>query len=125
MHSASSRTVVERAVERLKSSLTAVGRLHREADAVGEVAAVRVVADLRPVAEDVERVLALEDLQDEVRARRGDRASFTLPDMMSVSRRARRSPMPTQLNGRTIVYGSWYCSQAPFAKYSDASFWKP
>ena len=33
--------------------------------------------------------------------------------------------MPTQLNGRTIVYGSWYCSHAPFAKYSDASFWKP
>ena len=33
--------------------------------------------------------------------------------------------MPTQLNGRTIVYGSSYCSQAPFAKYSAASFWKP
>ena len=30
---------------------------------------------------------------------------------MSVSRTARRSPIPTQLNGRTIVYGSWYCSQ--------------
>ena len=45
--------------------------------------------------------------------------------MMSVSRSARRSPMPTQLNGRTIVYGSRYCSQAPLAKYSDASFWKP
>ena len=39
--------------------------------------------------------------------------------MMSVSRTARRSPIPTQLNGRTIVYGSWYCSQAPLAKYSD------
>ena len=23
------------------------------------------------------------------------------------------------------MYGSWYCSQAPWAKYSDASFWKP
>ena len=45
--------------------------------------------------------------------------------MMSVSRSARRSPMPTQLNGRTMVYGSWYCSQAPFAKYSEASFWNP
>jgi hypothetical protein len=33
--------------------------------------------------------------------------------------------MPTQLNGRTIVYGSLYCSQPPLAKYSDASFWKP
>ena len=45
--------------------------------------------------------------------------------MMSVSRTARRSPIPTQLNGRTIVYGSLNCSQAPFAKYSEASFWKP
>ena len=45
--------------------------------------------------------------------------------MMSVSRSARRSPIPTQLNGRTIVYGSSYCSQAPVAKYSEASFWKP
>ena len=44
---------------------------------------------------------------------------------MSVSRRARRSPIPTQLNGRTIVYGRPYCSSAPFAKYSEASFWKP
>src|SRR6478609_7203042 len=63
-----------------------------------------------------------------LRARSGttwDRASFTFPDMMSVSRRARRSPIPTQLNGRTTVYGSWYCSQAPLAKYSDASFWNP
>ena len=52
-------------------------------------------------------------------------ASFTLPLMMSASRSARRSPIPTQLNGRTMVYGSWYCSQAPLAKYSEASFWKP
>ena len=33
--------------------------------------------------------------------------------------------MPTQLNGRTIVYGSSYWSQAARAKYSTASFWKP
>ena len=53
------------------------------------------------------------------------RASFTFPLITSVSRTARRSPIPTQLNGRRIVYGSRYCSQAPFAKYSEASFWKP
>ena len=23
------------------------------------------------------------------------------------------------------MYGSWYCSQAPWAKYSEASFWNP
>ena len=46
--SASSRTVVLSAVERLKSSLTRGRRLHRQADAVRQVAAVRVVADLRP-----------------------------------------------------------------------------
>ena len=45
--------------------------------------------------------------------------------MISRSLLARFSPMPTQLNGRTMVYGSLYCSNAPFAKYSDASFWKP
>src|SRR5437773_11028640 len=33
--------------------------------------------------------------------------------------------MPTQLKGRTIVNGSPYCSWAPRAKYSVASFWKP
>ena len=33
--------------------------------------------------------------------------------------------MPTQLNGRTIVYGSPYCSHAARAKYSTASFWNP
>src|ERR1700712_3579229 len=52
-------------------------------------------------------------------------ASFTLPESTSTSPRARPSPMPTQLNGRTTVYGSWYWSQAAFAKYSTASFWKP
>ena len=54
------------AVERLKSSLTGGGRFHRQADAVGQVAAVGVVAHLGPVAEDVQRVLALEHLLDEV-----------------------------------------------------------
>jgi hypothetical protein len=52
-------------------------------------------------------------------------ASWMFPDVISVSPRARASPMPTQLNGRTMVYGSWYCSQAARAKYSTASFWKP
>src|SRR5215472_5678304 len=52
-------------------------------------------------------------------------ASRTLPDMISSSPSARDSPMPTQLNGRTIVYGSLYWSQAARAKYSTASFWKP
>src|ERR1700722_20014422 len=52
-------------------------------------------------------------------------ASLTLPDMISSSPSARDSPMPTQLNGRTIVYGSWYWSQAARAKYSTASFWNP
>src|SRR5205823_13979536 len=33
--------------------------------------------------------------------------------------------MPTQLKGRTIVKGRPYCSCAPRAKYSVASFWKP
>ena len=54
------------AVERLKSSLSAVGRLDRQADAPGQVAAVGVVADLAAVAEDVQRVLALEHLLHEV-----------------------------------------------------------
>ena len=52
-------------------------------------------------------------------------ASLTLPDRISSSPSARLSPMPTQLNGRTIVYGSWYWSQAARAKYSTASFWNP
>ncbi len=52
-------------------------------------------------------------------------ASFTLPLGTSTSPRARPSPMPTQLNGRTIVYGSRYWSHAARAKYSTASFWKP
>jgi hypothetical protein len=48
-----------------------------------------------------------------------------LPSVTLRSRIARRSPIPTQLNGRTIVYGSSCCSHAPAAKYSEASFWKP
>jgi hypothetical protein len=52
-------------------------------------------------------------------------ASLTLPESTSASPSARPSPTPTQLNGRTIVYGSLYWSQAARAKYSTASFWKP
>src|SRR5579863_916340 len=33
--------------------------------------------------------------------------------------------MPTQLKGRTIVYGSPCCWCAARAKYSTASFWNP
>ena len=33
--------------------------------------------------------------------------------------------MPTQLNGRTIVYGTPYWLWAARAKYSTASFWNP
>ena len=29
------------------------------------------------------------------------------------------------MNGRTIVYGSPYCSRRALAKYSVASFWNP
>src|ERR1700712_1569340 len=54
-----------------------------------------------------------------------DIASLTLPDSTSTSVSARCSPTPTQLNGRTIVYGRPYWSQAALAKYSTASFWKP
>src|SRR5215475_10036897 len=35
------------------------------------------------------------------------------------------SPGPTELNGRTIVYGSWYWSHAARAKYSTASLLNP
>src|SRR5947207_12275270 len=52
-------------------------------------------------------------------------ASFTLPLSTSTSPSARPSPTPTQLNGRTIVYGSLYWSNAAWAKYSTASFWNP
>ncbi len=48
-------------------------RLHRQPDAVGQVATVGVVADLVALAQDVERVLALEDLDDEVRDDVGQR----------------------------------------------------
>src|ERR671933_166491 len=37
-------------------------------------------------------------------------ASLTFPDRTSTSPRARPSPTPTQLNGRTIVYGTSYWS---------------
>ena len=65
--SASSRTVVLAAVDRLKSSLRAAGRFHRHPDPPGEVAAVGVVPDLVALAQDVERVLPLEGLEHEVR----------------------------------------------------------
>src|SRR4051812_9380795 len=52
-------------------------------------------------------------------------ASLTLPESISTSPSARDSPIPTQLNGRTIVYGSLYWSHAARAKYSTASFWNP
>src|ERR1051325_7087526 len=52
-------------------------------------------------------------------------ASFTLPESISTSPTARDSPMPTQLKGRRIVYGTPYWSHAARAKYSTASFWKP
>ena len=100
--SASSSTVVLTGVERLKSSFSAAVDLHRQADAVGQVAAVGVAAHLRRLAQNVQRVLAL----DTFWTRSGTTwvmASFTFPLGMSVSRRARRSPIPTQLNGRTIV----------------------
>src|SRR3954452_18604755 len=48
-----------------------------------------------------------------------------LPLVISASPTARTSPMPTQLNGRTIVYGRSYWSHAARAKYSTASFWNP
>ena len=51
-------------------------------------------------------------------------ARLTFPDRISTSPNARRSPMPTQLNGRE------WCTEARTgrarrAKYSTASFWKP
>ena len=64
--SASSRTVVDSFVERLKSSLSASGCSIAVAIPFAEIAAVGVVADLRAVAEDAQRVLALHDLLHEV-----------------------------------------------------------
>src|SRR5258708_1842675 len=52
-------------------------------------------------------------------------AKRMLPDITSLSTFARDSPMPMQLNGRTIVNGRPYCSCAPCAKNSVASFWNP
>ena len=52
-------------------------------------------------------------------------ANCTLPLSTSCSPRARLSPMPTQLNGRTMVYGKPYCWWAAMAKYSTANFWNP
>ena len=55
-----------RLVERLKSSLSASGCSIAIGDPAGEVAAVGVVPNLRAVAEDVQRVLALEHLLHDV-----------------------------------------------------------
>ncbi len=71
-------------------------------DALGQVAAVGVVPDLVALAEDVQRVLALDDLLHEV----GHDVAHGQLDVArgtSTSPSARPSPMPTQLNGRTIV----------------------
>ena len=78
-------------------------------DARGQVAAVGVVPDLVAGAEDVQRVLALEDLLHEVGHDVAHRQLHVAGQDLDVAG-ARRSPMPTQLNGRTIVYGSPYWS---------------
>src|SRR5580700_854463 len=52
-------------------------------------------------------------------------ARLTLPERMSTSCSALRSPMPTQLNGRKMVKGRPYWEWAARAKYSTASFWNP
>jgi hypothetical protein len=93
-------------------------------DPAREVAAVRVAAHLVAGAEDAQRVLSLQDLLDEVGHDVAHRER-TLPLGIVLPPRARVSPIPTQLNGRQIVYGSPYCSLAPRAKYSHASFWNP
>ena len=77
--------------------------LHRGHDAPGEVAAVGVVPHLAAVAEDVERVLALHDLLHQVGDHVAHRELDVARSATSTSPRARISPMPTQLNGRTIV----------------------
>jgi hypothetical protein len=65
------------------------------------------VTYLVAVAEDVQRILALEHLLHEV-GTTWLMASSTLPLSTSTSDCARISPMPTQLNGRSIVYGNLY-----------------
>ena len=91
---------------------------------LGEVAAVGVVADLVALAEDVQRILALEHLEHEVRddvaqgeldvAAHDVRVADGPPlaDADAVERPQDRVRQP-------------YCSWAPLAKYSLASFWKP
>ena len=101
--SASSRTVVDFArSNRLKSLFTAPGRLHRQPDSLGQVAAVCVVADLIPVSQDVQRILAFEYLLNKVRNDmahgQGDVAGF----YFLVAERL-FSPVPTQLKGRRMV----------------------
>jgi hypothetical protein len=81
------------------------------------------VPDLVALAEDVQRVLALERLE----ARSGttcDSASLMLPLMHVGVAERRRSPMPTQLNGAGSCTAAGTAPGA-LAKYSEASFWKP
>ena len=84
-----------------------------------EVAAVGVVAHLAAVAQDVQRVLSLEHLLHQVGHDVAHRELHVAAQDLRVAESARVSPMPTQLNGRAIVYGSLYCSYAPWAKYSS------
>ena len=111
--SASSSTVVDSAVERLKSSLTAAGapsrggcrargRRRRCSGGPG-LPSPRMWSGSWPLRTFCTRSGTTWLM-----------ASLTLPDRTSVSPSARRSPIPTQLNGRTIVYGSLYCSHAPW-----------
>ncbi len=64
--SASSSTVVDSAGREVEVLVERRRVLHRSRDAPGQVAAVGVVPDLVAVAEDVQRVLALEHLLHEV-----------------------------------------------------------
>ena len=59
-------TVVDSAVEMLKSSLRAASADHAGDDSLGEVTAIRVVPDLASVAEDVQRILALHHLLHQI-----------------------------------------------------------
>ena len=88
--SASSSTVVDSAVERLKSSLRASGCSIAVDDAPGEVAAVGVVPHLVAVAEDVQRVLALEHLLHQV----GDDVAHRQLHVAGQRPRRRRAPGP-------------------------------
>ena len=125
MSSASSSTVVDSAVDRLKSSFRAAACSMAVTMPAGQVAAVGVVTHLGAVAEDVQRVLALEHLLDEV-GTTWLMASFTLPLVTSTSPRARplADADAVERAARSCT-AAWYWSHAARAKYSTASFWKP